>query len=171
MKIIAIVAHDEKLGIGKDGAIPWYEPEDLRRFASLTKGHSVLMGRKTWDSLPRKPLPSRTNIVCSRYAEFLKVNKDVMKFDDAKEAIITLKSNPISEILWIIGGAEIYSTTMEYWDEIYVTKIPRTHECDTFFPNYSKEFKLIYDEMGVYKVYKRINVVYYDTINYDTFNP
>lgn len=165
MKVIAIVAHDEKMGIGKDGVLPWYEPEDLKRFAKLTKKHAVLMGRKTWISLPKRPLPGRTNIVCSRYAEFLEVPDGVLKYEDAKEAIFDIKRNPISDILWIIGGAEIYSTTVQYWDEIYVTKIPRVHDCDVFFPEYTKDFTLIQDELGIYKIYKRKNFVY--STNYD----
>jgi len=160
MKVIAIVAHDEKMGIGKDGKLPWYEPDDLKRFAKLTKGHAVLMGRKTWESLPKKPLPSRTNIVCSRYAEFLELPKNVLKYEDAKEAIDDIKKNPISDILWIIGGAEIYKTTLEFCDELYVTKIPRVHDCDVFFPDYAKDFTLIYEEMCIYKIYKRKNFIY-----------
>lgn len=162
MKVIGIVAHDEHLGIGKNGTLPWYEPEDLKRFARLTKNQAVLMGRKTWESLPRKPLPSRINIVCSRYAEYLAVHKDVLKFEDAKEAIISLKKKPLTDILWIIGGAEIYSTTMQFWDELYVTKIPRVHDCDVFFPPYSKDFTLAHDELGIYKIYKRTNFAFTD---------
>jgi len=168
MKIFGIVTHDEHLGIGKDGKIPWYEPEDLKRFAALTKGHAILMGRKTWESLPIKPLPSRLNIVCSRYAEFLKLPKKVLKFDDAENAILTLKKEKSAEILWVIGGAEIYSTTFEFFDELYVTKIPRVYECDVFFPNYEKDFTQTYDDRGIYKIYKRKNFIY-TNIEYETY--
>lgn len=160
MKVIGIVAHDEHMGIGKDGKLPWYEPEDLKRFAKLTRHQTVLMGRRTWDSLPKKPLPSRINIVCSRYAEHLVLPKSVRRFEDAKEAIISLKSEAPTDILWVIGGAEIYRTTMRYWDELYVTKIPRVHDCDTFFPPYEKDFRKVYDESGIYKVYKRHNFTF-----------
>lgn len=169
MKIFAIVAHDESMGIGKDGQLPWYEPEDLKRFARLTKGHSVLMGRKTWESLPKKPLPLRTNIVCSRYAEFLQLPKGVLKFEDAEEAILSLKKKSDENILWVIGGAEIYKTTIDLWDKLYVTKIPRTHDCDVFFPDYSKKFTLTYDEIGIYKVYERKKSVYY-SINIENYD-
>lgn len=113
--------------IGIDGKLPWHIPEDLKRFSALTKGHTVLMGRRTYESLPPKyrPLPDRTNVVVSKHWKTspdnrVEVVRDLVGYLRAcREHRIRLHSN----ILWIIGGAQIYQATIDEWDELYLTII------------------------------------------------
>jgi dihydrofolate reductase len=136
MIINSILAHDDNYGIGKKGQLPWPKNStDMKWFRDNTIGHVVVMGRKTWESIGSKPLKNRINIVVSN-----------QKFINSKEGkpdhvisfvngnyINTILSNlyPDSKI-WIIGGANIYSQTLLYCDNIYVTKIPGNYDCDTF---------------------------------------
>ena len=92
--------------IGKDGAMPWHLPEDLAHFKQLTQGCPVLMGRKTWDSLPPKfrPLPGRTNIVITRQADWQA--EGAQRADSLEEALRLAGAAPE---IWIIGGAQIYA--------------------------------------------------------------
>lgn len=120
--IIAIVAWDSDFGIGKNGDIPWRCKEDFKHFKETTKGHQIMMGRKTWESLPKKPLTDRTNIVITRQedyqAEGAVVVNDVVWPNDG-------------ETLFVIGGSEIYKMYEPYLDKIVSTYIPGRHECDT----------------------------------------
>lgn len=112
---------DSKGGISKDGGIPWDCPEDMKHFAKLTKGATVVMGRKTWDSLPfKKGLPGRRNIVLTRDDTFIAC--ETMTFRDVFK----------HENVWIIGGAEIYKLFEPYASEIFVSLIAGEHDCDTF---------------------------------------
>lgn len=167
MKVIAFISHDEKFGISKEGKIPWYDPYHLKRLAVLSRSQNVLMGRKTWESFTEgKGLPNRKNIVCSRYSDFLKASKKIIAIDNPIEFI---KNNTnISENLWIIGGHELFHSTFDYWDEIYVTKIPQNYNCDLFFPDYRKHFSLAYDDMSIYRIYKRNRFVY-SNINHEQY--
>ncbi|MCL5746674.1 MAG: dihydrofolate reductase [Patescibacteria group bacterium] len=88
MKISIIAAIDEKRGIGKNGKLPWNIPEDLKRFREVTNGHPIIMGRKTWDSLPVRPLPNRYNVVITRNPEFSLERSHLAKLTGSlKEAI------------------------------------------------------------------------------------
>ncbi len=133
---------DEERGIGKAGTLPWRIPEDLKRFAKCTTGHAVLMGRKTYESLPTKfrPLPNRTNIVVSRssrsFADGVICCRSVA---DAVEQARGAAS--AAEILWVIGGAEIYRATQEIWDEIALTEVQGKHGADVFFPPFEERFR------------------------------
>ena len=125
-----IVAVDSKGGIGKDNKIPWNYPEDLKYFSKITKGNrqnSVIMGRKTWDSLSKKyrPLPERNNIVLSKNGSS-KTECDIIKKCHVDN--------------WIIGGSQIYNLFLQDVSHIYLTKIPGDYSCDTFFDmKYLKE--------------------------------
>ena len=130
--ISAIVAVDNNWGIGFNGDLLEHIPEDLKYFKELTSGHCVMMGRKTWDSLPKKPLPNRKNyIISSSQPAILGNNIIRFQMDDA----ITFL-NYVWEDVFIIGGGVIYKELLPYCDRVYVTKIFKDHaEIDTYFPN------------------------------------
>tara|TARA_R110000796_G_scaffold177103_1_gene294002 strand:+ start:1284 stop:1751 length:468 start_codon:yes stop_codon:yes gene_type:complete len=127
----AILAADTDWGIGKDGTMPWpHNSDDLAWFKECTIDSTVIMGRKTWDSLPFKPLPDRQNIIVSR-----KLNVDayyncaIMGIDILKEL-----GQHSSESTWIIGGAQLLETMIPFIDEIWISRIDGTYACDTFLP-------------------------------------
>lgn len=123
----AIVAMTRDRVIGVDGKLPWHYPEDLRRFKQRTMGCAVVMGRVTWDSLNRKPLPGRRNIVISRAGV-----AGVECYDGVAAAIAACGD----EDLWIIGGAQTYQAAMEYIDVLDVTFVPDVVEGDVVrFPD------------------------------------
>lgn len=136
--ISLIVAMDKNRGIGANGDLLTYIPGDLPRFKKLTTGHTVIMGRKTFDSLPKGPLPNRENIVITR-------NKE-LKIDGAKvvhslnEAIETSDK---SKDIFIIGGGQIYKEALELCKKLYITHIHKEFEADTHFPGIPNEFKEI----------------------------
>jgi dihydrofolate reductase len=147
----AISAMDQARVIGCNNQIPWKLPEDLKRFSALTRGHAVLMGRKTWDSLPEKfrPLPDRLNIVVSRHRAALAGFSGVEVFDSAVRAIESCKRHELllpSTALWVIGGGQIYRETYPYWDEIHLSLVPGTHQGDAFFPEFEHDFVLAQDQ-------------------------
>ena len=140
MKYNLIVATDNKNGIGKGNELPWHYPEDLKYFSKTTKSkglniNAVVMGRKTYESIG-KALPQRVNYVLSRSLKRENVDKQINLFDNFEELLKDLKKNKFNEC-WIIGGAEIYNLFLEKTDlinEIYITKINKDYNCDTFFP-------------------------------------
>lgn len=122
-----IVATDKQGGIGKDNALLWHLPNDLKRFKSITSGHPIIMGRKTYDSIGR-PLPNRLNIIITQ-------NKDLniegcVIVHSLKDAIIAAEGKDV----YIIGGGSIYEQAMEIADMIYLTLVDVTLEADTHFP-------------------------------------
>ena len=129
--ITLIVAVAENGVIGFRGDMPWHLPEDLKRFKALTMGKPVLMGRKTWDSLPRKPLPGRTNIVVTRDAGFHAGGALVaLSVDDA--LAIAARENP-QEII-VIGGQALFAATLPIATRIHWTEILVRPEGDAFMP-------------------------------------
>jgi len=114
--------------IGRDGKLPWRLPDDLRRFRQLTSGHSIIMGRRTWDSLGR-PLPSRQNIVVTRQPSFGADGALV-----ARSLAEALGAVALPEPAFCIGGGELYRTAMPLARTAYVTEIDRAFEGDTTFP-------------------------------------
>ena len=136
MEKIIIVAFDEERAIGKDGEIPWHYSEDLKHFSENTTGHCVLMGRKTYESLPEdyRPLPDRENIVLTR-SDF-RPEEDSVKVANSLDEAYNLAD---CEKLFIAGGASIYDQTLDDADKMIVTEIPGTHDGDTFFPEWRNE--------------------------------
>jgi dihydrofolate reductase len=133
MTVKAILAHDDKYGIGKNGGLPWsHNPADMKWFRECTDGHIVIMGRKTWESLGNKKLPNRTNIVITRSK--IEGNPDGVYYGDMCDLITMLKSEYPDLKIWIIGGADIYRQALPYCESIYVTKIPGDYNCDAFVP-------------------------------------
>jgi dihydrofolate reductase len=121
--------------IGRDNAIPWYLPEDARHFRAVTMGHPVVMGRRTWDSLPDRfrPLLGRRNVVVTR--------------NDAWRAEGTERASSLDDALrllagaaqvFVIGGAELYAQALPLADELQVTEIDAEVEGDVYFPNWDR---------------------------------
>ena len=140
MKIAMIVAMDESGFIGKDGDLPWKISSDMNRFRELTSGdgfNAVVMGRKTWDSLPDpyRPLPERTNIVLSRDSGLRIDGAEVALYDG--RAVEIGYSEGCDE-LWVIGGAEIYELMLQRCDEIHITTVHTSVEGDTRFPDWDR---------------------------------
>jgi dihydrofolate reductase len=117
--------------IGKDGALPWRIPADLRWFRERTMGHHVVMGRKTWASIGR-PLPGRTNIVVSRNRD-LAVPQGVVLVEGLAEAIERATTAGDDEV-FVIGGAELYRAALPHADRIYLTRVHADVSGDTWFP-------------------------------------
>ena len=123
-----IVACDEEYGIGKENKIPWNNKEDLKHFYNSTKGSCVIMGRKTWDSIPNKPLKHRDNIVISRTL----ISDQCKVFDDINKVMDYIQKY---NTVWIIGGSEIYKLFISKIDYVYLTIQHGIYDCYTFFPN------------------------------------
>ena len=127
--ISIIVAVSEDNGIGKDNELLWHIPEDLRRFKNLTFGQCVIMGKKTWESLPKKPLPGRKNVVLTDDPdEVLDLCITAYSIEDA------LDKCKQDEEIFIIGGGSIYRQFMPVADRLYITHVHRQTPADTFFP-------------------------------------
>ncbi|PIR04429.1 MAG: diacylglycerol kinase [Candidatus Magasanikbacteria bacterium CG11_big_fil_rev_8_21_14_0_20_39_34] len=130
--ITLIAAVSENFCIGKNGELPWNIPEDLKHFKRLTEGHVVIMGRKTWESIPEKfrPLPKRKNVVITRQTNY-PVPEGVEVFSNLEEALLAFSQQSV----FIIGGEQIYSATIEKADQLEITHIQKTiPDGDAFFP-------------------------------------
>ena len=129
-EIAIIVIVDENYGIGKDGDLLCYLPNDLKHFKKLTTGHTIIMGRKTYESLPKGALPNRKNIVISSDNKENYPGSIVLRSVD--EAILLSEDK---EKVFIIGGGKIYKSTIHLANKLYLTRIHHTfEEADTFFP-------------------------------------
>lgn len=117
--------------IGRDNTLPWYLPEDMAHFRSLTRGCPVVMGRKTWDSLPERfrPLPGRRNIVVSRQAALAATGAETAASLPAALALCADAPD-----VWVIGGAQIYAQALPLAHSAEVTEIHRDFEGDAFAP-------------------------------------
>lgn len=130
--IIAAVAKNRV--IGKDNQLIWNIPEDMARFKALTAGHTVVMGRKTWESLPPRfrPLPGRRNIVISRQADFVAPGAEVA---GSLESALKLAST--AGTIFVIGGEQIYAQAMGVADRLEITEVDLEPEGDAWFPEIS----------------------------------
>ncbi len=126
--ITIIAAVGENNALGKDNKLIWHLSDDLKHFKNLTKGHHVIMGRKTFESMP-KALPNRTNVVISRQKDYVAENAQVV---DSLEAALALAQE--DDRPFIIGGGEIYSQALAFADCIELTRVHDDFEADTFFP-------------------------------------
>ena len=139
MILSVIVAVGEGNEIGCRNRLLWRLPADLKRFKSLTIGHAVVMGRKTFESLPCGPLPDRTNIILSNNPHFTHAN--CLVFSSFDEALIKLSDE---KEVFIIGGSQLYSQALPLADRLYLTRVhARFPEADVFFPtiDYAKWIK------------------------------
>lgn len=138
MKLSMIVAVDRNNAIGKDNTLPWRLPADLANFKAVTMGKPLILGRKTWDSFGRKPLPGRDHYVITRRVDDLTVEGGdptlVVGMNSIKEAILCCREDGVEEV-FIIGGAEVYHQTIKDVDRIYLSRIDIAVEgADAHFP-------------------------------------
>lgn len=146
--IYGIVCCDQAGGIGKEGKIPWHSKRDLKHFKHITNGSTVIMGRKTWDSLPVKPLPGRSNLVIS--------NNEGMSLNEAK-----LFLGSTSKDVFVMGGGQIYKALenfIQYW---YITVVKGDYGCDTKLfidlSKFEKQSEIVLDSGSIsFKEYSKI---------------
>lgn len=171
-----IVAMDQSQGIGKDGTLPWHLPSDLKHFKAITtttedssKENVVIMGRKTWDSLPDtfKPLPNRINIVLSQNTQ-LDFPLTVLRAQSLEDAFGHLENSSIKDRcgeVFVIGGEAVFKLALESENcsRIYLTEVGSDFDCDTFFPEFENKFEEIEKSKPIvengsqisFKIYKR----------------
>ena len=127
--ISIIVAVSEDWGIGKDNELLWRIPEDLKRFRRLTTGNVIIMGKKTWESLPRRPLPDRKNIVLTDIPD-----EDIEGSITAYSIEDALSKCDREKEIFVIGGGSIYRQFMNLADRLYITHVHRNADADVYFP-------------------------------------
>jgi len=146
-----IVACDPNGGIGYQNRLPWTNIQgDLPRFKRLTTGKIVVMGRNTWDSLPKKPLPYRINVVVTTTPALIQ----------DKGIVVTDKTDSFTDFHWLIGGAKLIETCWEQIDEVHLTRVYDHYTCDTFIDLLYLEYNFVreYSEMfpdHMYEIWKR----------------
>jgi len=133
--ISLIAAMDEKRGIGVEGRLPWHLPADLKRFKSLTMGHHLIMGRKTFESIGR-PLPGRTTIIVTRDQGF---QPEGCLVAHSLETALEFARLDLEDEVFVIGGAEIFVQAIESADRIYLTQVHTSLPADVYFPEYAAE--------------------------------
>ncbi len=133
MIISIIVAMDETRGIGVEGRLPWHLPADLKRFKSLTMGHHLIMGRKTFASIGR-PLPGRTTIIVTRDQSF---QPEGCLVAHSLETALEFARLDLENDVFVIGGAEIFVQAIELADRIYLTQVHSSLPADVYFPEFA----------------------------------
>lgn len=137
-----IAAASENNALGKDNQLLWHLPEDFKRFKTLTSGHYIVMGRKTFESFP-KPLPNRTHIIITRQPNY-QAPKGCIVVSSLEKA---MELCPANEEAFVIGGGEIYKQALDVVDKIDVTRVHTTIDADTFFPEIDTNiWKLVFEE-------------------------
>ncbi len=138
-KISIIVAIASNYAIGKDNDLLWHISKDLKRFKVLTEGHYIVMGKRTYFSLPKRPLPKRTSLIITDI-QGEEIDNCLMAYsiEDAMNKMDSSKEN------FIIGGGSVYKQFMPLADKLYITRVHKDFDADTFFPKISlDEWKLI----------------------------
>lgn len=154
-----IVATSKNRVIGNNNSLIWKLPADLKRFKQITTGNTVVMGRKTYESIG-KPLPNRRNIIITRDTNYLVDNCEIV--NSLEEALMLCNND-----CFIIGGGEIYKQSIDIADKIYLTLVQEDFEGDTYFPEIDKEWTKVFredfepDEKNAHK---------YSFINYEKYN-
>ncbi|NND15694.1 MAG: dihydrofolate reductase [Eudoraea sp.] len=162
-QLIMIAAAGDKNELGKDNSLLWHLPDDFKRFKKITRGHKIIMGRKTFESFP-KPLVDRKHIVISRNPVYTIDHPDCVVVTSLEEALRFVHEE---ETAFIIGGGQVYKQALPYCDVIELTRVHAQFEADTFFPELpSTEWQLITEEYHsfdekhafpfTYRTYKRI---------------
>jgi dihydrofolate reductase len=156
-----IAAHSQNLVIGNNNSLIWNIPSDLKRFKSLTTGKTIIMGRKTFESLPN-PLPNRFHIVLTKNPNNFINQKNVIFTNNSKEIISKFKNS--EKEIFIIGGGKIYKTFLEHTSKIYITEVLKEFKGDTYFPkidyslwekNYESE---IFEENNIKFIFKDFSI-------------
>ena len=162
-----IVAYDLNQGIGKNNRLPWHFSEDLKRFSKLTRGegkNAIIMGKNTWESIPKKPLPKRDNLILSTTLSinegspqntYIKTFTNIAMLDKFCE-------DQNYETVWIIGGSKIYEQFLTHpkLNKIYVTFINKKYDCDVKFPDISswklqRTETILSNSNFVYQIYEQ----------------
>jgi dihydrofolate reductase len=130
VSVIAAVADNNAIGL--DNGLPWHLPEDLKHFRSLTMGHHIIMGRKTYESLGRL-LPGRTTVIVTRQTDYC--IEGALVAGSLEEAVSLCGSD---DEVFVIGGAELYKLALPAADRLYLTEVNGEFAADTFFPEYDK---------------------------------
>lgn len=140
-----VVTMDQNRVIGFNNDMPWHLPNDLRHFKNITTGHTIVMGRKTFDSIGRV-LPNRKHIVLTRSEQSFPEEVEVVRNTDE---ILQYAKDHEAEEIFIIGGGELFKQMMPYVDKMYITLIEESFEGDVFFPEFDEsEWELIEKEKG-----------------------
>jgi dihydrofolate reductase len=146
MELNMIVAHDKNHGIGYENKIPWRIIEDLKHFRTTTFFSIVVMGRKTYESIPagKKPLDNRINIVLTNYPEKYKSESNLIycKQESLKFYIDLYHKISSMKKVFFIGGSEIYKKYIKDVKNLYVSYVDKEYKCDTYFPKYDEQFLL-----------------------------
>ena len=128
--------------LGKDNQLVWHLPDDFKRFKSLTSGHYIIMGRKTFESFP-KPLPNRTHVIISRQKNY-EVPEGCIVVPSLEKAI---EICPKNDEVYIIGGGEIYKQSIDIADKVELTRVHTNVDADTFFPEIdSEKWEVVFEE-------------------------
>lgn len=137
-----IVALGHENVIGKDNDLLWHLTDDLKRFKQLTLGHPVVMGRRTWESLPEKvrPLPGRTNVVVTRDAAYEALAPGALVAHSWEEALAAAQQAEGADEIFVIGGGELYKTALPDTQRIYLTLVDDPTPGTVYFPAYEAEF-------------------------------
>ena len=143
-----IVAIGQNNEIGKDNDLLWYISDDLKRFKAITTGNTIVMGRKTFDSLPKGALPNRRNIVLTHQNIEIE-NAEVFQDTDA-----IMEATKGEEKVFIIGGASLYNMFIDKVDKMYVTKVDASIDADVFFPKFDWNNWDVLQEISVPKTEK-----------------
>ncbi len=129
--LVMIAAAGENNALGKDNDLIWHLPDDFKRFKSLTTGHKIIMGRKTFESFP-KPLPNRFHIIITRNKDYRVDHPECQVVHNLDEALKLVSEEAMA---FIIGGGEIYTQALPHSDRIELTRVHASFEADTFFPH------------------------------------
>ena len=141
-KISIIVAIASNYAIGKDNDLLWHISKDLKRFKDITKGHYIIMGKRTYYSLPKRPLPNRTSLIITDVENEV-IDNCLMAYS-IEDAISKMDSKNEN---FVIGGGSIYNQFMSHADKLYITRVHKDFEADTFFPEISEqEWELVAKE-------------------------
>ncbi|MEO1322319.1 MAG: dihydrofolate reductase [Pseudomonadota bacterium] len=139
VKLCLIVARARNGVIGRDNDLPWRLSDDLKHFKATTKGAPIIMGRKTWESLPRRPLPGRDNIVLSRDGRYAAPNARV--FTSVPAAIETARALAQAcqkDEVFVTGGSALYAAALPLADRLYITEVDTFVEGDVTFPEFDE---------------------------------
>ncbi len=140
--IIQIAAVAENNALGKDNKLVWHLPDDFKRFKQITSGHTIILGRKTFESFP-KPLPNRTHIIITRQLNYL-VPDGCIVVNSIESA---LEKAPKTENVFIIGGGEIYKQSLQLTDKIELTRVHTICDADAYYPEIDeKTWKIEFEE-------------------------
>ena len=147
-----IVAIDKNRGIGKDGGLAWHLPLDMKHFKETTmlaadgKRNAVVMGRKTWESIPERfcPLPNRLNVVLTRNDDFL-LPEGCLQCSSLEDGLERVSACDDVDKIFVVGGANIYEQAIKLPEckQLYITMIQEAFDCDVFFPDFSQNFDII----------------------------